>query len=76
MQVDQRAAALDDWQQFRGLSATNIADFAAFWRSDAIWLRIRDESNAKINESLASCLDSGVFGANRAVLGIASLRGL
>src|SRR3546814_19797893 len=46
-----------------------------FWRFGAIWLRIRAESSAKINESRASCLDLGIFGANRAVLGIASLGG-
>src|SRR3546814_12555268 len=46
-----------------------------FLRFGAIWLRIRAESSAKINESRASCLDLGIFGANRAVLGIASLGG-
>ncbi|WP_447756994.1 hypothetical protein [Sphingopyxis fribergensis] len=56
--------------------AVDIAKFAAKLRLAAIWLRIRDELNAKINESLASCLDLGIFGAKRAVLGIASLRGL
>src|SRR3546814_4235050 len=46
-----------------------------FLRFGAILLRIRAESSAKINESLASCLDLGIFGAKRAVLGIASLGG-
>jgi len=53
-----------------------MAILAAFSRPDAIWLRIRAELSAKINESLATCLDLGIFGAKRAVLGIASLRGL
>ncbi|MGQ3101553.1 MAG: hypothetical protein ACT6RX_11000 [Sphingopyxis solisilvae] len=52
-----------------------MADFEAIRRPDPITLRFRDESSAKINESLASCLDLGIFGAKRAVLGIASLGG-
>src|SRR3546814_12246696 len=46
-----------------------------FLRFGAILLRIRAEASSKINESRASCLDLGIFGANRAVLGIASLGG-
>ncbi|HJS11794.1 MAG TPA: hypothetical protein VJ811_11015, partial [Sphingopyxis sp.] len=52
-----------------------MAVFAAFSQLSAIQLRIRAELSEKINESLASCLDLGIFGANRAVLGIASLGG-
>lgn len=36
-----------------------------FLQSDAILFRIRGESNANFNESRATCLDSGVFEANR-----------
>jgi hypothetical protein len=38
--------------------------------------RIRDEANAKINESLAECLDLGIFGAKRGVSGNRQPEGL
>jgi hypothetical protein len=64
---DQRPAAFDHRQSYFAVGSSVPTRLIApelqyFGRSSAIWLRIRGEASGIVNESVPTCLDSGILG--------------